>query len=121
MQLCLKYITKLSIHILHFMLTWYTLLLYFQCSATCGFGTHERYVSCRDYNGKVADDSYCAGRPKPPYVEKCKVQSCGEWRTGAWTPVSLQRIQYCCSKIFSIFNNLNESIILRNIKVHEIS
>ncbi|TRY56279.1 hypothetical protein DNTS_028393, partial [Danionella cerebrum] len=36
------------------------------CSASCGEGRRERYVSCRDVQGLVADDSSCSHLPRPP-------------------------------------------------------
>uniref|UniRef100_A0A3Q2Y652 ADAM metallopeptidase with thrombospondin type 1 motif 9 n=1 Tax=Hippocampus comes TaxID=109280 RepID=A0A3Q2Y652_HIPCM len=60
-----------------------------QCSATCGKGTRMRYVSCRDNHGGVADESACAGLPKPPAREACSVAACGQWKVLEWTVCSV--------------------------------
>lgn len=58
-----------------------------QCSASCGKGTRMRYVSCRDNQGGVADESACAHLPKPPAREMCSVVACGQWKVLEWTAV----------------------------------
>lgn len=58
-----------------------------QCSASCGKGTRMRYVSCRDNQGGVADESACAHLPKPPAREVCSVVACGQWKVLEWTAV----------------------------------
>ncbi|XP_054631701.1 A disintegrin and metalloproteinase with thrombospondin motifs 20-like isoform X1 [Dunckerocampus dactyliophorus] len=58
------------------------------CSATCGKGKRARYVSCRDAQGGVADESYCAHLPRPPETATC-FSPCGQWRTGEWSPCSV--------------------------------
>lgn len=58
-----------------------------QCSASCGKGTRMRYVSCRDNQGGVADESACAHLPKPPAREICSVVACGQWKVLEWTAV----------------------------------
>ena len=42
---------------------------------------------CWDHDHDIADDVACSSNPKPDSIEECKTQSCGEWRTGAWTEV----------------------------------
>lgn len=59
-----------------------------QCSATCGKGTRMRYVSCRDEDGSVADESACATLPRPVAKEECSVTPCGQWKAMDWSPVS---------------------------------
>lgn len=59
-----------------------------QCSATCGKGTRMRYVSCRDEDGSVADESACAALPRPVAKEECSVPPCGQWKVLDWSPVS---------------------------------
>ncbi|XP_078678214.1 A disintegrin and metalloproteinase with thrombospondin motifs 9-like isoform X2 [Branchiostoma floridae x Branchiostoma belcheri] len=63
-----------------------------ECSVTCGQGLRQRYVSCRDIHGNVADESACAHIPSPAAQETCLPKSCGggQWRTGEWNrcPVS---------------------------------
>uniref|UniRef100_A0A8C4IAI7 ADAM metallopeptidase with thrombospondin type 1 motif, 9 n=1 Tax=Dicentrarchus labrax TaxID=13489 RepID=A0A8C4IAI7_DICLA len=60
-----------------------------QCSASCGKGTRMRYVSCRDNQGGVADESACAHLPKPPAREVCSVVACGQWKVLEWTVCSV--------------------------------
>ncbi|XP_051546241.1 A disintegrin and metalloproteinase with thrombospondin motifs 20-like [Myxocyprinus asiaticus] len=58
------------------------------CSVSCGEGRRKRYVSCRDAQGGVADESYCAHLPRPPDSSVC-FSSCGQWRESEWTPCSV--------------------------------
>uniref|UniRef100_A0A665X761 ADAM metallopeptidase with thrombospondin type 1 motif 20 n=1 Tax=Echeneis naucrates TaxID=173247 RepID=A0A665X761_ECHNA len=58
------------------------------CSVSCGKGKRERYVSCRDAQGGVADESYCAHLPRPPESSAC-FSPCGQWRAGEWSPCSV--------------------------------
>uniref|UniRef100_A0AAQ5Y9S1 ADAM metallopeptidase with thrombospondin type 1 motif, 9 n=1 Tax=Amphiprion ocellaris TaxID=80972 RepID=A0AAQ5Y9S1_AMPOC len=60
-----------------------------QCSASCGKGTRMRYVSCRDNQGGVAEESACAHLPKPPAREVCSVVACGQWKVLEWTVCSV--------------------------------
>ncbi|XP_054472137.1 A disintegrin and metalloproteinase with thrombospondin motifs 9-like [Anoplopoma fimbria] len=60
-----------------------------QCSASCGKGTRMRYVSCRDNQGGVAEESACAHLPKPPAREVCSVVACGQWKVLEWTACSV--------------------------------
>nr|CAB3220003.1 A disintegrin and metalloproteinase with thrombospondin motifs 9 [Phallusia mammillata] len=62
-----------------------------QCSASCGVGYRERYVSCRFLRGfGEADPDICGHRDsKPASRETCETRSCfGIWRTGSWTKCS---------------------------------
>uniref|UniRef100_A0A672ZRF1 ADAM metallopeptidase with thrombospondin type 1 motif 20 n=1 Tax=Sphaeramia orbicularis TaxID=375764 RepID=A0A672ZRF1_9TELE len=58
------------------------------CSVSCGKGKRARYVSCRDAQGGVADESYCAHLPRPPESSSC-FSPCGQWRAGEWSPCSV--------------------------------
>ncbi|ELU06312.1 hypothetical protein CAPTEDRAFT_158288 [Capitella teleta] len=60
-----------------------------ECSATCGQGTRERYVSCRDKEGNIAKEHSCAHLPRPASIETCVLRSCSQWRTGEWTSCSV--------------------------------
>uniref|UniRef100_A0AAQ4QK56 ADAM metallopeptidase with thrombospondin type 1 motif 20 n=1 Tax=Gasterosteus aculeatus aculeatus TaxID=481459 RepID=A0AAQ4QK56_GASAC len=55
------------------------------CSVSCGKGKRERYVSCRDARGGVADESHCTHLPRPPESSAC-FSPCGQWRAGEWSP-----------------------------------
>ncbi|XP_058855652.1 A disintegrin and metalloproteinase with thrombospondin motifs 9-like [Acipenser ruthenus] len=59
------------------------------CTATCGKGTRMRYVSCRDNQGGVAEESACSHLTEPPAREVCSVSSCGQWKTLEWTLCSV--------------------------------
>ncbi|XP_068458877.1 A disintegrin and metalloproteinase with thrombospondin motifs 20 [Clinocottus analis] len=58
------------------------------CSVTCGKGKRARYVSCRDAQGGVADESHCTHLPRPPESSAC-FSPCGQWRAGEWSPCSV--------------------------------
>ncbi|XP_059571400.1 A disintegrin and metalloproteinase with thrombospondin motifs 9 isoform X2 [Alligator mississippiensis] len=59
------------------------------CSATCGKGTRMRYVSCRDDQGSVAEESACFHLPKPSATEVCSVTPCGQWKALEWSSCSV--------------------------------
>ncbi|KAM9593052.1 A disintegrin and metalloproteinase with thrombospondin motifs 9 isoform 1-T1 [Trichechus inunguis] len=59
------------------------------CSATCGKGTRMRYVSCRDEDGSVADESACVALPRPLAKEECSVAPCGQWKALDWSSCSV--------------------------------
>ncbi|CAG5957760.1 unnamed protein product [Menidia menidia] len=58
------------------------------CSVTCGKGKQARYVSCRDAQGGVADESYCAHLPRPPEFSTC-FSPCGQWHPREWSACSV--------------------------------
>uniref|UniRef100_A0A8C1TCX1 Peptidase M12B domain-containing protein n=1 Tax=Cyprinus carpio TaxID=7962 RepID=A0A8C1TCX1_CYPCA len=58
------------------------------CSVSCGEGRRERYVSCRDTQGGVAEESSCAHLPRPPDSSVC-FSACAQWREGEWTACSV--------------------------------
>ncbi|XP_056131168.1 A disintegrin and metalloproteinase with thrombospondin motifs 9-like isoform X2 [Lampris incognitus] len=60
-----------------------------QCSSSCGKGTRMRYVSCRDNQGGVAEESACAHLQKPPAREVCSVVACGQWKVLEWSSCSV--------------------------------
>uniref|UniRef100_A0A8B9SC05 ADAM metallopeptidase with thrombospondin type 1 motif 9 n=1 Tax=Apteryx owenii TaxID=8824 RepID=A0A8B9SC05_APTOW len=60
------------------------------CSKLCQGGcTRMRYVSCRDDQGSVADESACFHLPKPSATEMCTVMPCGQWKALEWSSVSI--------------------------------
>ncbi|XP_006779208.1 PREDICTED: A disintegrin and metalloproteinase with thrombospondin motifs 9 [Myotis davidii] len=59
------------------------------CSATCGKGTRMRYVSCREEDGSVADESACRALPRPLAEEECVGTPCGQWKALDWSPCSV--------------------------------
>ncbi|XP_008144491.2 A disintegrin and metalloproteinase with thrombospondin motifs 9 isoform X1 [Eptesicus fuscus] len=59
------------------------------CSATCGKGTRMRYVSCREEDGSVADESACTALPRPLAEEECVGTPCGRWKALDWSPCSV--------------------------------
>lgn len=64
------------------------LAFFLKCSVSCGRGSQARYVSCRDAQDRVADESNCAYSPRPAAVSLC-FTPCGEWQAGDWSPVSM--------------------------------
>ncbi|KAM4734787.1 A disintegrin and metalloproteinase with thrombospondin motifs 20 isoform 2-T2 [Anableps anableps] len=58
------------------------------CSVSCGKGKRARYVSCRDAQGGVADESYCAHLPRPPEFSTC-FSPCGQWHAREWSACSV--------------------------------
>ncbi|XP_053576979.1 A disintegrin and metalloproteinase with thrombospondin motifs 9 [Bombina bombina] len=59
------------------------------CSSSCGKGTRMRYVSCRDDQGSVADETACSNLPKPSATEVCTVAPCGQWKALEWSSCSV--------------------------------
>uniref|UniRef100_A0AAQ5Y3E9 ADAM metallopeptidase with thrombospondin type 1 motif 20 n=1 Tax=Amphiprion ocellaris TaxID=80972 RepID=A0AAQ5Y3E9_AMPOC len=59
-----------------------------QCSVSCGRGKRARYVSCRDAQGGVADESHCTHLPRPPEFSAC-FSPCGQWQAGEWSLCSV--------------------------------
>uniref|UniRef100_A0A4W3HDC4 ADAM metallopeptidase with thrombospondin type 1 motif 9 n=1 Tax=Callorhinchus milii TaxID=7868 RepID=A0A4W3HDC4_CALMI len=80
------------------------------CSATCGKGTKQRYVSCRDLQGGVADESACSHLPKPPSRTECTVIPCGRWKTLEWTQCSVTCGQGKATRLV-ICTNYNNEIV----------
>ncbi|XP_078728437.1 A disintegrin and metalloproteinase with thrombospondin motifs 9-like isoform X1 [Lampetra fluviatilis] len=59
------------------------------CSRSCGEGVRERYVSCRDADGDVAEGAAaCAHLPRPHEREACSSGPCTRWQASAWGPCS---------------------------------
>ncbi|XP_052779988.1 A disintegrin and metalloproteinase with thrombospondin motifs 9-like [Mya arenaria] len=60
-----------------------------QCSASCGEGIKQRYVTCMNSRGEVADAIECDQQTKPQETETCLLQACGYWRNGDWGKCSV--------------------------------
>ncbi|KAJ8377406.1 hypothetical protein AAFF_G00260660 [Aldrovandia affinis] len=58
------------------------------CSVSCGGGARDRYVSCRDARGGMAEESCCTHLPRPPESSPC-FSACGQWQVGDWAPCSV--------------------------------
>lgn len=56
-----------------------------------------RYVSCRDQQGGVAEESACAYLTKPPASEVCSIVACGQWKVLEWTAVNKIYLFFCLS------------------------
>jgi len=63
------------------MKTSFRLFVYIQCSVTCGSGVRNRLVECSD------EDFSCDARAKPLATERCELETCPQWTTGAWGKV----------------------------------
>ncbi|ACL04284.1 Thrombospondin, type 1 repeat protein [Desulfatibacillum aliphaticivorans] len=54
------------------------------CSASCGGGAQTRNVDCRDQDGNIVDDGYCA-EIKPSSSQACNEDPCVySWMVSAW-------------------------------------
>lgn len=60
-----------------------------QCSASCGDGNKQRYVTCMNSRDEVADALLCDQTTKPAETESCQQRACGIWRTGDWGDCSV--------------------------------
>lgn len=78
----------------------------FQCSVTCGSGTHSRAVVCTLLNRKSVNEDDCDLDAKPQSERECMVAKCkpadydigviitntvvgiSHWRIGPWSAVS---------------------------------
>ncbi|XP_052259939.1 A disintegrin and metalloproteinase with thrombospondin motifs 9-like [Dreissena polymorpha] len=59
-----------------------------ECSASCGEGVKQRYVTCMDSTGAKADPSDCDLESKPTDNASCLNRACGYWRMGEWSKCS---------------------------------
>lgn len=73
-----------------------------------------RYVSCRDNQGGVAEESACAHLPKPPAREVCSVVACGQWKVLEWTVVRK-------SPIIMIYSVLSDTVVIYYLKITMLS
>ncbi|GFN84331.1 A disintegrin and metalloproteinase with thrombospondin motifs 9 [Plakobranchus ocellatus] len=55
-----------------------------ECSATCGSGMKNRFVTCIDYHGNRVQEIFCSHLSRPPKEESCMLKPCGDWRLGQW-------------------------------------
>ncbi|XP_060563969.1 A disintegrin and metalloproteinase with thrombospondin motifs 9-like isoform X2 [Ruditapes philippinarum] len=60
-----------------------------QCSASCGEGIKQRYVTCMNNKDEVGDPFDCDQLDKPAETEACTQRACGYWRTGDWGECSV--------------------------------
>ncbi|XP_071810508.1 A disintegrin and metalloproteinase with thrombospondin motifs 9-like isoform X3 [Asterias amurensis] len=60
-----------------------------ECTSTCGYGTRERYVSCRDRYGYISEETDCDIEHRPPAIQQCQSKPCPHWRTGQWNQCSV--------------------------------
>ena len=66
------------------------MMLYLQCSKTCGGGKQTRTAQCVSEQGWPKDESDCK-QSDPPIVERpCGTQDCPKWVLGDMSPVSVQ-------------------------------
>jgi len=71
------------------------LMLYLQCSKTCGGGTQTRTAQCVSEQGWPKDESDCK-QSDPPIVERpCGTQDCPQWVLGDMSPVSVELYVTC--------------------------
>jgi hypothetical protein len=54
------------------------------CSARCDEGLQTRNVTCQAYDGRVLDQSFCAGAPMPQVQRVCVDMQCPHWHRGEW-------------------------------------
>ena len=66
------------------------ILVYFQCSVTCGSGILQRDVECHMGSDRVPSD-LCIGQKRPRNTKKCEEKSCLKytWKFGNWSEVSI--------------------------------
>ena len=57
----------------------------FKCSKTCGEGTKQRIVMCRDMNGNQS--SQCDEKKRPLDQMTCNTDPCPIWNFGGWGQV----------------------------------
>ena len=63
------------------------LLLFFQCSVSCGVGIKTRAVSC------TGEENQCDPESKPKSVIHCHLAPCPVWQTGQWSKVQRFALQ----------------------------
>lgn len=76
-----------------------------------------RYVSCRDNQGGVAEESACAHLPKPPAREVCSVVACGQWKVLEWTAVRKPPVIMYSTVTLTV----NYSLMLLQLNSHELT
>ncbi|XP_022109098.1 A disintegrin and metalloproteinase with thrombospondin motifs 9-like isoform X2 [Acanthaster planci] len=78
-----------------------------ECSTTCGYGTRERYVSCRDRYGYISEERNCNTANRPAAIEQCQIRPCPNWRTGQWNRCSVTCGQGMTSRYVACVNSDN--------------
>lgn len=73
-----------------------------------------RYVSCRDNQGGVAEESACAHLPKPPAREVCSVVACGQWKVLEWTVVKN-------APVVIIYSVVADPVVIYDLKIRMLS
>lgn len=62
-------------------------ILYFQCSTTCGESERRRQVTCLTDRGEYSEN--CNERDKPSHIQRCRLQKCPETTTTTAAPSTI--------------------------------
>ena len=65
----------------------HTVVLSFQCSATCGHGVRVRDVACKR-GANTVSKRQCSRQSQPKKKARCNLPACPVWYTGFWGQVS---------------------------------
>lgn len=77
------------------------IMVYLQCTTTCGAGIQQRKVVCRLGHGNIVPDSMCLGGKRPRGERKCSNKECAQymWDVGKWSEVSYHSIFFPFSEL----------------------
>ena len=65
------------------------LILYSQCSNSCGYGQKSRDIWCVDLSRSKVENGRCSSSSKPENVSSCFESKCPpKWKHGDWSAVS---------------------------------